>query len=344
MGIRGDVTKGELEKEARDALDEAIAKVTWAEYVRLKQRDSGNIAGRLNRAFRSVDRLQKPDVCGRDKPAYDQWDSPFYMSWYQPRQVHLIYAVLLQSAPRSPLVPLQVIDIGIGAWASMIALAIFRAVCEPALGTDITVYGIDPSEDMTQLGEELWLEFGCAAERKGIGPLIDTIDSMSGAITIFRSPDAYRSDTVADETSKTPVAESWLLSIHALYNDSKDRIRSFLRDCRERDPSRLRYQLITSDGNKRGMVKELSVQQGEWLGPPPEYWQYLDLPHVRPVWNGELHQTRECRRAMLNDLSLDAKYGDYLDPKYRDYLNRKVRWNPSNRIEKDAVWVWKATR
>ena len=67
-----------------EALDQAIAKVTWAEYSRLKRQHPTDIAANLEHAFESIDRLQTGG-----QPRYDEWDAPLYVSWYQARQVHL---------------------------------------------------------------------------------------------------------------------------------------------------------------------------------------------------------------------------------------------------------------
>ena len=314
---------------ALQALDDAIAKVTWAEYTRLKDRYPGDMAPgsgtprvsrstafveRLEGAFKSIDGLQT----GR-KPNYDEWDAPLYVSWYQARQVHLVCAALQQYPPPPSEKPLQVIDIGCGAWAVPIALAIAAANGGVALRKrHVSIHGIEPSESMTDLGKELWLEFGCAAEQRGLD--IDFIHEMIDDDGIFASVGAYPglppSNAPAD-------SESWLLAIHALYDESKSEITRFLKD-RRRPANRLRYELITTDETKKPELTGLIVDgPGEWAG-------------LKPIWQDCLPETTKIRRAMRRELMRSERP---LDNKYLSYLWAAVSWNPGNPIEKDAIWV-----
>ena len=309
---------------ALQALDETIAKVTWAEYTRLKERYSGDIAPgsgtpcvspspafveRLECAFRSIDRLQT----GR-KPNYDEWDAPLYVSWYQARQVHLVCAALQQYPPPQSKEPLRVIDFGCGAWAVPIALAIAAANgCVALHKRQVSIHGIEPSESMTDLGKELWLEFCCTAEPELD---IDFIYEMIDDDSIFVSADAYPSLPSGNEPTSP---ESWLLAIHALYDKSKPDITRFLKE-RRRPANRLRYELITTDDQKKRKLPDL----------------FVDGPTVKPIWTGSLPKTTAIRQDMAQEL---MRSESPLDDKYLRYLRREVSWNPDNRIERDAIWV-----
>ena len=304
---------------AREALDEAIAKVTQAEFDRLSEgRGRTEVMEREKRARESLDLLLR-----KAKPDYeDEWVAPYYVIRYQPRQVNLVHSVLLKSAPTIH-APVHVVDVGSGAWASMIALAIFHSVAgRSGRKTEITVHGIEPSEPMTRLGEELWMEFGCAAERRKLAPIVDTVYAMTGTITIFPSFDDYSRAAWGRslDPAGLPAQESWLLSVHAVYKETKDDIRGFLKDYRERNPRCLRYELITSDGTKKGMVRSLIVpDSGEFLGPRREYWQEIGDPVALPVWTGVLPKTTGMRGKVLDDFN--------------------VRWDSSNQVQDDAIWV-----
>lgn len=309
----------ELLTGAREALDEAIARVTQAEYSRLSQgRGRGELHER-GRACVSLNRLRRGE-----QPDYDdEWVALLYVIRYQPRQVNLVHSVLLRSAPRI-CGPVHIVDVGSGAWASMIAVAIFHSAAknEAVEKTEIRIHGIEPSTPMTRLGEELWIEFGCAVERMGLAPIIETVDAMTDTISIFPSLDDCSSTArvrVLDR-STTSGREYWLLSVHALYEESKDDIRDFLDDYREWIPSCIRYELITSDGTKETMVRDLIIpMRGQWLGPRRDYWHELGDPVALPVWTGVLPKTTGMRSQVLDDFN--------------------VRWDSHNDVRDDAIWV-----
>ncbi len=306
--------------ELLDALDEAIAKVTWAEYTRLKKLYPKDYIDSLQDAFESLDKLR-----GYDKPRYDKWDAPLYLSWYQARQVHLVYTVLQQYPPPQSGRPLQVIDIGCGALAVAIALAVLVAESQEVLqNRKVLIYGIDPSKSMTELGKKLWLEFGCAAEYRGLN--VDFFE-MIDEDRIFMSLDAF-----SDALSRDAADEFWLFSVHAVYEKSIQEIESFRNDFQERHANRLQYQLITSAGNKKnlmnnGLVSGLS--------------RVSNTSSLSPFGKRVLDETTKCRHKIREELMNSAKP---LSDRCLNYLKPKVAWDlPKNPIENDEVWVKQAS-
>ena len=187
---------------------------------------------------------------------------------------------------------------------------------------------------MIRLGKKLLVTFGCAAKSRGLVQLADIINNMGDSTEVFHSFNEYSSDPHGEAT-EAKVAECWLLSVHALYEESKGDISDFLVDYRKRNSRFLKYELITSDGSKKWMVKNLTVPKpGQWLGPSPRYWKE---PVVEPVWENGLPKTTECRRWILADLrdSPACHPGNMLW-----YLGNDVVWDPGNRIQRDAVRVW----
>ena len=300
-----------------EALDEAIAEVTCKEYRQLKRRHPNDITAHLERSFESIERLQTGG-----QPRYDQWDAPLYISWYQARQVHLVYAVLDQHPPPPSGKPLQIVDVGCGAWAVPIALAMHEARGHPALlDREVSVHGIEPASSMTRMGKELWLEFGCAAEARGLR--IDFVEQLIDDDSIFTSVDAY-----PGPLARHASAESWLLAIHSLYDESQPEIRRFLLDYREQHASRLRYELLTTHKSKWKHIDDVGGS-GEWIAP-------------RPIWKGTLTETTNCRRRIRRELK---NSGNPVSDKYMGYLENEVTWdprNPGNPIEQDAIWLRRA--
>ena len=128
----------------RAALDRAIAEVAEAEYGRLAHGVPPDAqATQVDAALQSLRRLQQGTP-----PDYDSdWVVLFYLTWYQPRQVHLAYAALRQYvSANNP--PQCVVDYGCGALAVQLALAIALTE-EDCAGA--AVHGLDPSVPMRRL-------------------------------------------------------------------------------------------------------------------------------------------------------------------------------------------------
>ncbi len=299
----------------REALDEAIAKVTREEYSRLKRKH--DVTARLTDAFKSIGRLW---ATGGKPPRYDQWDALLYVSWYQARQVHLVCAVFDQLPPPPSGKPLRVVDFGCGAWAVPIALAILEARGHAALlDREVSIHGIERASPMTRIGEKLWLEFGCAAEARGLP--IDFMD-MIDEDGIFTSAEAYR-----DSPARDASAESWLLAIHALYDEPQPAIGPFLVGYRERHASHLRYELLTTHKRKQQILEGIIDKgSGERIGPQQPSC-------LTPIWDGTLTKTTACRREIHREL---GNSGSPMRRSHMDYLWKRVAWNP---IQQDAIWV-----
>lgn len=301
-----------------EALDEAIASVTSEEYGRLKRQHPNNITARLEGAFKSIRQLW---TTGK-QPRYDDWDALLYVSWYQARQVHLVYAAFEQHPPPPSGRPLQIVDMGCGAWAAPIALAMLEARGHTALlDRKVSVHGIERKRAMTRMGEKMWLEFACAAEARGLPiEFIEMIDEDRIFTSVRESLDSLARDASS---------EFWLLAIHALYDDeSQPEVRRFLADYRKRHASRLRYELLTTDGNSK------KRQLLESIGGPCH-------PRVAPIWNGTLTETTKFRQKIREELK---NSGNAMSDKHMSYLGNKVAWNPSNPIERDAIWVRRASQ
>ena len=288
------------------------------ECLRLFCQQPEGFTAQLGRAFDSIEQLQY----GK-QPRYDEWDAPLYVSWYQARQVHLVCAMLKLYPPPPSRGPLRVVDVGCGAWAVPIALAMLAVRGHRWLGDcQVSIHGIDPSTQMTRIGKKLWREFGCAARVRGLDTSF--VDRMTDDDSIFTS--VTYSDPLAGDAS----AKLWLLAIHAVYDQSQREIRRFLAECRHQHRSHLRYELLTTDGEKKQHLKSLVVNvdgSGKWTGP-------------QPIWEGKLRATTGFRRELHKLLE---KCRSPITEKHMNYLRNSVRWDPClNPISQDAVWVRRA--
>ncbi len=269
-------------------------------------------ASRIDGALESLELLQ-----GGQEPLYHDWDSLFYVTWYQPRQVHLVYALLRQCYPRGLPERLHVIDIGCGAGAVKLALAILIATDYRARGAlNVGVQGIDPSGSMRRLGGELWLSFSCAARRRGLGRLEETIGAMTRTEDTYKGFGAYAESPAAREAE---AATCWLTSVHAVYESTHRQLKEQMR--RVRASRRPDWELVTTHRSKSHELAAV-VSNGESLAVEP-----------RPVWAGCLPQTTAWRRRL-------ARVFSSLSDKSRAYLSKPVTWNPqTNPIGKDEVRV-----
>ena len=292
-----------------EALDEAIAKVTWREYCQLKRQHPADFTARLQLAFESIEKLQRGE-----QPCYDRWDALLYVSWYQARQIHLVSAVLRQYPPPRSTKRLQIVDFGCGAWAAPIALAMVAAGGHPALhDREVSIYRIESKDPMDRIGKLLWCALFRAAEKRGL--------MNTGSANRMIPGDAYL-DRLAHAS-----AEVWLLAIHALYDESQRDVKSFLDRYRERLASGLRYELLTTHKSKRRLLE--SVVDGD---------SREQTVGLKPIWTGTLIETTKCRRRIREALSSGKPMSD----KYVRYLKNAVAWNPRSPgtpIEQDAVWV-----
>lgn len=300
------------------ALDEAIAKVADSEYRRLASGlSSHEVSARVHGALESLDGLKHGRL-----PTYDEWDALFYLTWYQPRHIHLVYTLLHHGTRDFPALS-QVIDIGCGAGATQVALAFSMAEQPSGLGAaDVSIHGIDPSEPMRAIGEALWLELWGQAERdrelEGLGKVMGDI---SGRCASYGSYEAYAASPSA-VAAKVAGHPHWLTAVHAVYEETNSDLRRLLGEvCADRKPEGI---LVTSDDGKEPLLDRL-------LDVPADS---LDLREVKPIWQGALRYTTSWRRQVRADLVLPSEL-------CRNYLRGQVRWDPKgNPIEKDVARVW----
>ena len=297
------------------ALDEAIAEVAAREYRRLASGlSSHEVSIRVHGALESLDGLKH----GR-QPAYDEWDALFYLTWYQPRHIHLVYTLLHHGAREFPAFS-HVIDIGCGAGATQVALAFSMADQPSRLGAvDVSVHGIDPSKAMRALGETLWLELRDRVEQDPeLEDLGQVMGDMSARCASYGSCEAYAASASA-VAARAAGHPHWLTAVHAVYEETKRDLRRLLGEiCADREPKGI---LVTSDDGKEPLLDQL-------LEVP------LDARKVKPIWQGALRCTTSWRKRVRAGLVSPSEL-------CRNYLKGQVRWDPKkNPIEKDVARVW----
>ena len=134
-----------------DVLDQAIAEVAGEEFQRLRGGLSDqDIAREVNDAFAGLKRLQE----GESLDYHNRWVALFYLTWYQPRHINLVYSWLHRTKAVLP-ERLHVVDLGCGALVVQFALAFFAATSGQA-GARIVMQGVEASRPMTKIGVQLW--------------------------------------------------------------------------------------------------------------------------------------------------------------------------------------------
>lgn len=212
------------------AIDESLAEVAEEQWLLLagevhNPRERECIAESIIASLRSLDLLSKKGMPNYD----DDWVALFYLTWYQPRQINLVYSLLhgkstSKSSFENPSLLSDVsklgtetvcfVDWGCGCLATMFAVALAAADCY-AQGQDlpkIEVYCIDSSPAMKQIGHKSWCLFRDTMQRidrdHPVCSIFENIKPIFGSHTLeFES---YNSGT------DTPCV---VTAIHCVYSE-----------------------------------------------------------------------------------------------------------------------------
>lgn len=299
----------ELRALVTSALDEAIKTVAEQEFSRLYEitSDRHQVAENVRAALDSLVDLQKGI-----EPEYNKWDALFYLTWYQPYQINLALTILREVYEHAeqhpgPDLPLHIIDIGCGALAVQIAMAILGTEHQQK-GNKIIVNGIDPSDPMKSIGELLWLEFwSILSEYPELSDLSHTCDWMTSNCELFDQHTSYCCDYSRDD----PHTECWIVAIHAVYKTNMDEIKGALQTlCGQYSPSAT---LVTQHESNSGVARFVAG----------EYAQFRKLNSDDLTLQGELHETTQWRRRLVRKLPENTRnsIGGLL-------YNRPVEWAP----------------
>ncbi|MYC67559.1 MAG: hypothetical protein F4X12_14620 [Acidobacteriia bacterium] len=287
----------------RDALDRAIADVAAAEYGRLADGLSPDAeAKEVNDALQSLLLLKQGTP-----PDYDSdWIAPFYVTWYQPRQINLAYAAVREHISADD-PPQCVVGYGSGAWAMQFALAIALAEkqCVGAI-----VHRLDPSDPLTHLGAKLWSKFNeILCEQYPNDDFAQCLAINLEFIAEFSRTHTCLADAVP--YLSVPMADCWFTAVHAIYEKNSTDLRDVLRTAE--DDNAPAFALATFDGysdrkpsfNRTAFFQELGFEHTTlattWRGdcPATTKWRHglaERLPHFSSnhllkrsvTWGGRL--------------------------------------------------------
>ena len=212
------------------AFDEAIAKVAEDQWSILT--DSLKEPCARTRAAEAVyESLCSLDQLSKDMiPRYNNWDALFYLTWYQPRQINLVYSLLSKvgtSKSSDETISLKldlfvsgygsvrIIDFGCGCLATMFAVAL-AATDTNELGEEvpeIVIDCIDTSQEMMDIGIKTWTLFRDTIRRiDRHHPVCNIFDKISPKMV----PYSYNS-TPCPSANEVPCLIS---AIHCVYNQT----------------------------------------------------------------------------------------------------------------------------
>ena len=286
-------------------LDEAIATVAEEEFNRLRRitNDDAQVAENIKAALYSLIKLGKGV-----EPEYNEWVSLFYLTWHQPRQVNLALDILKKpyEDTRSRLgldFPLQIIDVGCGALAVQFAVAMLAAEYQIEM-KNVTVTGIDPSDEMRNIGENLWRAF-CSG--------VDKCPNLSDMSRICNAMTANCSNANTDNafSKYNATGECWLLAMHAVYETNRQEIKETLETIRYRHNPGI---VLLTCKNSRPIRKIARFVVGEEFECEPR-------SRVKEFWfQGTLPRTTEWRKSLLSLLTKNTLSD------VRGLLNNSVKW------------------
>ena len=289
-------------------LDRAIAEVFRSEVNHLTQSQNLSDAEKVSNVEDALEELGKLGKIQGEMPKYDEWVAPFYVSWYQPRQINLAYsmitAIIAEESIRKEILTdtgrLYVVDFGCGALAMQfgVALAIADALQKNQKIYSACVVSYDKSKAMTNIGKKVWEQFKSEVRKDAklpyLGQACELIDTRAD-MPFGRNP--QNNEII------------WLSAIHAAFSANKDEVKKKLA-CLT-DALRPSAGFITSPNIRSKVAKCASPFYRN------EYKEYSR--GIPGIFTGKLQETTRVRRELLDSL-------DYPDGISTKFLNRRVTW------------------
>ena len=317
------------------AIDDAIETVACNEFKRLvsglRSHDMDDLiylVGSIQKSLRALKDLERGRL-----PDYNDWDSVFYLSWYQPGQINLANNLLNRIHGCAKAVDVfglcngktHFIDYGCGSLAMMFALSIHAAdfIAQDRTPYDVEIDCIDISPAMMRLGQKTWNKFlDIMNKRHQDHPICVFLENVD-----FHSH--LRVTTLTKQSSDTP---SYLSAFHCAYEDNVDHVNfdlSFL--IREYNPMGV---FLTTNWKKEEVLNRVS--------PINDYdcYKSMSLEVTPPLFSGELIKTTKLRQKLssrVQELLSDCDVTGIELPFLRNFLDPPVTWNYPQYV--DQVYI-----
>ncbi|MCY4652503.1 MAG: class I SAM-dependent methyltransferase [Dehalococcoidia bacterium] len=291
--------------EFQDSLDSAIARTVSVEFGRLRDGlEAETIAGHIHNSMVELRKLRKLRM-----PDYQyEWLAPFYTSWYQPGQVHLAYSLIREVMGRqgerltqNSAGNLCVVDFGCGASATRfgLTLAVARAIRDGQKVGRIKIYGIDISQPMVDMGENLWADWGRAIPCTGyLRDAYEKVEAENTTRILGWTPP--EEPDIAD-------SDRWLIALHTAYQSNIVVVGEHLRHIANAFNPRAGF--LTSHISNMQAVRGISPFTNV-ESPAPAMRLYADCP-----------ETTEWRQGLC------FEFVDHLSDKDYNYLHNEVGYD-----------------
>lgn len=323
-----------IDKEAIGiAMADAIVTVAHEEWSRLAGDTFGAdrtiyAAKSVEKALRAMQLLQSGGM-----PNYNEWDTLFYGTWFQPKQVNLIYSLLCglkknwtiggQTWWNGDIFEigeghLHVVDFGCGALATQFAIAMAAAdsVDHGVSISTIRVDSIDSSLPMIYFGQRVWDRFvEFVRLRHTEDTICQTVDMIEAA-----------SHTSFDTLPGPIDAPCYLTAIHVSYERTVEEVKAWLGELMSRfDPVGL---LLTTQSRKGGILPRIcpAIDDSSFVQLRP------DQVNLSPEYGGRIPRLTEWRRMMLNRIMSNRELliASGVDVNFMwNYMNSNVDWQYS---------------
>ena len=329
-------------QQIQAAIDDAISVVAQEQWFRL----AGNMqsvddrvyaAWSVQKSFESLGRLKQD----RGIPDYDEWDALFYLTWYQPEQIHLAYDLLKRFEVNWAIEKksgwngdvfgfrngnVRILDYGCGALAMKFAISLVAtdAITKGVRISNICIDSIDRSPAMIRIGQRVWYTFAdIIRHRDQDNPICSIIDR-----TVNNCHINY--DTLKESVPDVPC---FITAIHCSYTENAKETKSVLAKLTDRyNPVGV---FLTNYWSRSDVLFDVS---------PGEDDQRYELVNMirknhNPCFIGELEKTMKWRTTLLDRLLGQEKLLVDKDVDFgllRNYLRSYVKWN----IKKYATLVY----
>ena len=289
-----------------DKLDQAIVNVAEAEYSRLSSGRSPSIcAGAVAGALTSLANLRRGTP-----PKYNEWDALFYLTWYQPRQINLALAIIRHflATPQ----PLHIIDVGCGALATQVAMAV--AVAEStAQSSDFEsseVHGIDPSSPMRNIGRLLWDELRSIIKKESkLALLHRAFEVMEENSLVYDSLTDYYRSGFDHQGGIYPSMNCLLTAFHAVYESNANQLQQdFTKIRKNSGPA---YEAITCHNVNLDVAKRIAHSDAREEIFSPDHFMFRGYLPKTKLWRCQLME------ALPQTHQINSKF-----------LPRRVSWDP----------------
>lgn len=333
-----------MEKRAiRKGLNQSIAEAATEQWGRLTGQNQRIRTNRLNssltkaynkheyqiyrkrsveNSLRSLDRLKQGDM-----PDYNDWDALFYLTWYQPRQVNLVYSMLnglkIDGTDRNILgsdrCKIRVLDFGCGCLATNIAVAIAAAdlAAQNYHVPIIEIDNIDISPAMILVGERIWELF----QNKMRVPHKHPIRSIFDRVT-------YKTHSSLSSLGEpSPDTHCYVTAIHCAYEQSHSLVRRNLQDLVRRfNPTGL---FLTTHLSKSDILEKVTPRRQM----DKQHYELLYNGPIVSWFSGEANKITKWRRTLLENhlRPSESNSPDGVDYDYiRKYLSNPVQWDSND--------------